>query len=43
LENENEKGQYGVYANGVLAETMSIDCHADVNCLLRIGVSKFIL
>jgi hypothetical protein len=43
LENDNEKGQYGVYANGVLCETMSIDCYNDVNALLRVRPSNYIL
>jgi hypothetical protein len=30
LENEDRNGQYGIYANGILTETMSLDCYEDV-------------
>lgn len=43
LENDDEKGQYGVYANGVLAESMSIDCYNDINAILRVRPSNYIL
>lgn len=43
LENDNIKGQYGVYANGVLAETMSIYWYNYINNTLNIGKSNYIL
>ena len=27
LENDNEYGQYGIYSNGILSESMSYNCY----------------
>lgn len=41
LENEDKHGQYGIYANGILSETMSLDCYLTVTNSLVI--SEYIL
>ena len=30
LENDDIYGQYGIYANGILTESMSIDCYESI-------------
>ena len=40
LENEDKHGQYGIYANGILTETMSIDCYLIVTNSLLISDYK---
>jgi hypothetical protein len=41
LENEDKHGQYGIYVNGILSETMSLDCYLTVTNSLV--VSEYIL
>lgn len=41
LENDNIMGQYGIYANGILAESMSIDVYNKLRQTLYVGENIF--
>lgn len=38
LENDDENGQYGIYSNGVLSETMSINCYKNITKNKKISI-----